>query len=921
MEANIEIVENKVCTLEFVASGIPLPTVQWIKDKVILVENERIVLQIEAIPDRATYRLIIQNCKTEDSGQYTAKIKNILGEATTQTKLNVLYGPKFVKSLLPEYNIKEHEGTKLTTEVIANPKADISWFKRESAENIGEPLRTSDKFKVEAQQNTNSLSLKDTLITDAGDYICMAKNIINEAVSLAKISVGVPPKFLQPPEIVKEVEMGADTRFKCTIRSNPLPQVQFIKLTDQTAVSNECESFSIQSIQLNDYEVEYIFSVKAVSPTTCTTFECKASNVAGDVNAKFGMNVIHKPEFFKTPDECINLIESKEIIINCQVLAWPDATLAWFKDGVKINQSKRIQFIDDKSKTQGVKSYSMKILSANKEDAGSYEIVATNKLGEVRCGFRVLIEYAPIIVKDLKAKEKCVEDSSFVFECAVKGFPKPEIKWYFEDKEITAESIEYKLSADEVNRLSIEKVTTQNSGHFKLVAKNTLGSVQTIVSEFYVETRPVVIAKFEAPNKTADSCEFFDDEGKSLEFDFDVSGKPQPALEYFKDDVKFKPTEKRVTLVKRENGCKLSIPEIKSTDAGIYIVNAKNSCGEKPYAIYLRIKSAPKFVKTLKNKIEAIENTKLELNTSLVPGVYPDPIFKWFKNDEYLDELQAINYLIVKDGNGSTLIIENLDFSQDQVKFKLVCSNELGQCETETMIDVLGVPKFNMPLNDCQPLLNQPFEWPFEVDSNPEPKLKLFKSDREVTIGKDNRIKLNKGAETMEFRKIYKYKLIFTNVLAEDLGTYRIEVSNKAGEANSQGQMTVKGTACFIKKPVDTAVVLGKPIKIECEIAGIPLPELVWLKDGGQIVENDRIKIENKLKTIYWINLKTCSKEDSGLYTIKIANDSGSAEATYNMSIQSKINKFIYFLLRNNFFLYFLKLLLKSLRRLWPICS
>jgi hemicentin len=420
------------------------------------------------------------------------------------------------------------------------------------------------------------------------------------------------------------------------------------------------------------------------------------------------------------------------------------------------------------------------------------------------------------------------------------------------------------------------------------VAKNPLGSVTTTVCALDVDIRPNVVPKFEAANVTADSCDFFQDEGKSAEFEFDVTGKPEPTLEYFKDEVKFKATEKRITLVKREGGCKLAIPDLKTADTGVYKITAKNSSGEKSFLINLKIKSAPKLAKTLKSKIELVEGTKLELNATLVPGVYPAADFKWFRNDEPLDETQAVDYLITRDANGSSFIVESVNLTMDQSKYKLVASNELGKCETEAQLDVLSVPKFTLPISDSQPLLNQPFEWLFEVDSNPEPKLKLFKNDKEIVLGKDARIKLTKECETTpEMRKIYKCKLVFANALGEDLGTYRLEAANKAGEAKSQAQITVKGAPCFIKKPVDTSVVIGKPFKFECEVIGIPTPELVWLKNGEPIVDSERMKVENKNKTSYWINLKACTKEDIGIYTIKLSNDSGTAECTYNFGIQT----------------------------------
>ena len=89
----------------------------------------------------------------------------------------------------------------------------------------------------------------------------------------------------------------------------------------------------------------------------------------------------------------------------------------------------------------------------------------------------------------------------------------------------------------------------------------------------------------------------------------------------------------------------------------------------------------------------------------------------------------------------------------------------------------------------------------------------------------------------------------------------------------------------FIKKPVDTTVVLGKPLKIECEVSGIPLPEITWLKDNEPLIEDDRISVESKAKGLFFLNFKICEKIDCGTYTVKLHNESGDIDANFILTI------------------------------------
>lgn len=377
--------------------------------------------------NETTFKLIIVATKTEDCGQYTAKIKNALGELNTQTKISVSYGPKFLKELASEVLVNEHETAKLTAEIIANPKAEITWSREIDQQNVS--ISQDDKFKFEQQQNTSALILKDSLLTDAGEYICIAKNKLSEIMSKSKVIVVIPPKFVTPPESNREVELGQPIDVKTIVRGYPLPDLKLFDVKTQTEKVSSENEIIIKSNNLSETEVEYTFSFVSVNKETPNAFECIASNKSGEASSKFNLNITRKPELLNKPSETLPLLENTELLLTVVVLASPDATIAWFKDNNKVASSKRIQLVDDKSKTPGPKTYSLRIASINKEDVGLYEFIATNKLGEARCSSSVNVEYSPIIVKDLKAKEKGVDGKEFKFECTVKAHPLPEVKW------------------------------------------------------------------------------------------------------------------------------------------------------------------------------------------------------------------------------------------------------------------------------------------------------------------------------------------------------------------------------------------------------------------------------------------------------------------------------------------------------------
>ncbi len=89
---------------------------------------------------------------------------------------------------------------------------------------------------------------------------------------------------------------------------------------------------------------------------------------------------------------------------------------------------------------------------------------------------------------------------------------------------------------------------------------------------------------------------------------------------------------------------------------------------------------------------------------------------------------------------------------------------------------------------DSHALLNTAYDWNFCVESLPEAKLKVYKNNRELLF-KDENIKVLKE----KLNSQTSYKLHFGKITMDDAGVYKIELSNKAGNLEAQGLLTVKG--------------------------------------------------------------------------------------------------------------------------------
>lgn len=124
------------------------------------------------------------------------------------------------------------------------------------------------------------------------------------------------------------------------------------------------------------------------------------------------------------------------------------------------------------------------IRQENANDAGDGEIDVEALLSRPR-GFssrmgRRSVYEAPEFVRRLNAFEEAEAGSTVIFECQWKGFPRPAIKWYKDDEEIT-ENARYQVTAGDqgILALVIEEARKEDEGAYKCKAENQEGVAST----------------------------------------------------------------------------------------------------------------------------------------------------------------------------------------------------------------------------------------------------------------------------------------------------------------------------------------------------------------------------------------------------------------------------------------------------------
>ncbi|KAA0704500.1 Obscurin [Triplophysa tibetana] len=120
---------------------------------------------------------------------------------------------------------------KLACKVTGVPKPQVTWYKD------GRPVKADPHhIIIEDPDGSCTLILDNMTADDSGQYMCFATSSAGNASTLGKITVQVPPRFVNK---IRNATLfhGEDVQFSCIIQSAPSPKIRWFKegklLTDQ----------------------------------------------------------------------------------------------------------------------------------------------------------------------------------------------------------------------------------------------------------------------------------------------------------------------------------------------------------------------------------------------------------------------------------------------------------------------------------------------------------------------------------------------------------------------------------------------------------------------------------------------------------------------------------------------------------------
>uniref|UniRef100_A0A8C2EMF6 Neural cell adhesion molecule L1 n=1 Tax=Cyprinus carpio TaxID=7962 RepID=A0A8C2EMF6_CYPCA len=265
----------------------------------------------------------------------------------------------------------------------------------------------------------------------------------------------------------------------------------------------------------------------------------------------------------------------------------------------------------------------------------------------------------------------------------------------------------------------------------------------------------------------------------------------------------------------------------------------------------------------------------------------PVPTFQWRRNGKFFNV--GKDPRVIMRSRSGTLEIRSSGKSEDyEGEYQCLATNEFGTAISNKIL--LRVSKSPLwPKEVLEPVVVREGE-SLVLPCNPPPGLpppETFWMDSSIMpIIQDKRVSMGLNGD-----------LFFSNVLARDATTdyscnARFEFTHTIQQKNPytlkvQTTRNVPETQPTFLSPKGLSsskiVLRGEQLLLECIAAGVPSPNIDWIKKGADL-PSKKVKIENFNKTLRLLNV---SEEDSGDYVCMASNKIGSIRHSVEVQVKA----------------------------------
>ncbi|EDW85568.2 uncharacterized protein Dwil_GK23150 [Drosophila willistoni] len=222
--------------------------------------------------------------------------------------------------------------------------------------------------------------------------------------------------------------------------------------------------------------------IDEIEPTDSGSYHCNVTTSASawrlssktNLSLKPGVSIenalsLSAPSFLVGPSPK-TVKEGDTVTLDCVANGIPKPQIKWLRNGEELDLN------DLDSRFSIIGSGSLQISSAEDVDSGNYQCRASNKVDSLDAQATLQVQVPPKFIQAPRDKV-AYEKEELELECAIRGKPKPTIRWFKNGDVITANDY-MKLVGG--HNLRILGLLQSDAGMFQCVGINAAGTVQAV---------------------------------------------------------------------------------------------------------------------------------------------------------------------------------------------------------------------------------------------------------------------------------------------------------------------------------------------------------------------------------------------------------------------------------------------------------
>ncbi|XP_065905338.1 hemicentin-1-like isoform X4 [Dysidea avara] len=888
------------------ATGIPLPTITWMDENIILMGSDMI---INGTTIQST--LTLSNLQDDDFDNYTCTATNMFGSDDVTALLgisaNIIQGPLEVTSLIGG-------SVMFTCTATGIPLPTISW-----SSDTGGDITTIAQTMSNMTTIYSEIIISDIQMDNFTNYTCTAENQFASVTAVAMLVNATIPIITIPPED-STVLFGGDVTFTCRAIGIPAPIITWssdsndnIPTTSNIAESEEStrSTLTLNNLMLSDFNQSYT---------------CNASNEHGTTSRSALLIQGMAAVITKSPVDTSAMINDN-VIFTCTATGIPLPVVTWMDENDNSGLMGSDMIIDS------ITIQSTLMLSILQDgDFNNYTCTATNMFGSDNV--TVLLGLVPVITQS-PIDTPGVLGGSVVFTCTATGIPLPNITWMDEnnilmgsDMIINGTTILSTLTSSNLQDDDFDNYTCTATNMFGsddvtallgMTALITQGPINTprvlggsvvftctatgiplpnitwmdeniilmgsdmIINDTTIQSTLTLsnLQDDDFDNYTCTATNMFGSDDVtallgtisaitqgpidtpgvldgSVMFSCTSTGIPLPNITWMDRNIILMGSDMIINDTTIQST--LTLSNLQDDDFDNYTCTATNIFGSHKVAALLGM--VPNITQSPVDMARMINDNVTF--TCTVTGI-PLPIITWMDQDSNI--VGTTSDIII---NGDTVRLSTLTLSNlqddDFDNYTCTATNMFGSDDVTALLGISA--EITQGPMDMARMINDNVTFTCTVTGIPLPI---------ITWSSDSRNSIEATGDIVIDANRTVSMLMLSNLQDDDFDNYTCTAINMFGSDDVTALLGM--VAVITQGPVDTSAMLSGSVMFTCTATGIPLPTITWMDQDGNIVGTAMV-IDGDTVRKSKLTLSNLQHEDFDNYTCTATNLFGSDDAT-----------------------------------------